>query len=64
MLENSPHSQIEVPKFLQKLFMIYNYQDGCQKGRLVRMKLQQEIVSVHIWTRLTWGDLQLLGVYI
>ena len=28
------------------------------------MVLQQEIVSVDIWNRLTWGTLQFLGVYI
>ena len=28
------------------------------------MGLQQEIVSVDIWNRLTWGTLQFLGVYI
>ena len=64
MLENSPHSQIEVPKILLKYSRFYNHPDGCQQGREGRTKLQQEMVSVHIWTQLTWGVLKMLGVYI
>ena len=47
----------------KKQFRIYNYQESCQPGSVARMKLQQEFVSVHIWTRLTEGCLQFLGVY-
>ena len=42
----------------------YNPQDGCQQGRKGSEKLQQEIVSVYIWTRLTRGTMQWRCVYI
>ena len=61
--EYSSHSQLEVTIFFKKQFRIYNYQESCQPGSVARMKLQQEFVSVHIWTRLTEGCLQFLGVY-
>ena len=34
MLENSPHSQIEVPKFLQKLFMILQLPRWLPEGKI------------------------------
>ena len=60
----SPHSRFEVPSVFRNQSRIYNYQASCHQGRMGRMVLQQEIVSVDIWNRLTWGTLQFLGVYI
>ena len=60
----SPHSRNEVSIFFENQSrLLHNYQDSCQQGRVGRMVLQQEIVSVDIWNRLTWGALQFLGVY-
>ena len=41
----------------------YDYRDSGQQGRVGRMVLQQDIVSVDFCNQLTWGALQFLGVY-